>query len=314
MKIDRLLGLDALRGAAAFVVLLSHCIYLFMPNVFGSMDLARMAYLAVDFFFILSGYVIARMLSLRPMGASELIWARYRRFWPVMAVGTAIGLLAFVVDNRSLPDALTLLGGLAMIPVLTNGFIFALNPPAWSIFFELFANVVHAFVRKRPWPFIWLIALTTMAVSKDMGAGPTPEDFLGGFGRVLVSYAMGVLLFEWWRDEPPIKLPPWWSGLMLLLLLPISSTWFYYGFVFIACPLMMASALRWQPRWGTFVGDLSFPLYAVHYPVLLLLHQLGPVIAGLASIGVAWVVVQLGISKPRRRKDPADAKPAEATP
>jgi peptidoglycan/LPS O-acetylase OafA/YrhL len=84
---SRLLGLDALRGAAALLVLwmhlhLSHHVSIYPPR----------GHLAVDFFFMLSGYVMARTYEGHMRGGVWFLRKRIRRLWPTVAAGSLFGL------------------------------------------------------------------------------------------------------------------------------------------------------------------------------------------------------------------------------
>ena len=88
--VRRLHGLDTMRGIAALCVFAFHLhgIYPETPSIWGK------GYLAVDFFMMLSGYVMARTYEERMrggLGAGNFVLIRYRRLWLTMAVGSLIG-------------------------------------------------------------------------------------------------------------------------------------------------------------------------------------------------------------------------------
>ena len=95
---DRLYGLDALRGMAAMVVLFMH--------VFGF----AAGHLAVDFFFMLSGFIMARTyeprLQGRTIGAGQFLMGRYRRLGPAMAAGASTGLAIYLAAGGNRADGL----------------------------------------------------------------------------------------------------------------------------------------------------------------------------------------------------------------
>src|SRR5262245_61697811 len=96
---NRLYGLDALRGVAALAVLFHH-----YEVIFGSTHYFSRAYLAVDVFFMISGYVMARTYEGRlgnSLSAVQFLWIRIKRLWPTMAVGTTIG--AFLMVGKLAP-------------------------------------------------------------------------------------------------------------------------------------------------------------------------------------------------------------------
>lgn len=288
---DRLRGLDALRGVAALIVLFYH--------VAAVYDLGSQpkGYLAVDFFFMLSGFVIARVLENGSRTPLQFMQWRYKRFWLTMAVGTTLGLCFMPGDHwQALP-------GLLLVPIFASKYVFPFNPPAWSIFFELFANAVHAFLRKF-WPVAFVVSLCWLIASGGFGGGPNADNFVRGFARVLVAYSIGVMMFQRWGDSPPVTMPRYSGLLLLVLLLPIRSAWLDFSFVLLICPLVIMSAIRASLPFAAQLGALSFPLYAVHYPVLLAAKAAGvdPFLAAGIAIAVAAGVSVLTVQPLGRRR------------
>ena len=128
-----------LRGIAALCVLGLHVewIYNLSPRLFAK------SYLAVDLFFMLSGYVMARTYEPRmAQGLAPLrfLLTRYRRLWPVMAIGCLIGLPKLFVDTPN-PAVFTAAAtlNLLLLPLPWKELAFPMNIPAWSIFLELAA-------------------------------------------------------------------------------------------------------------------------------------------------------------------------------
>lgn len=281
---SRLHGLDALRGIAALCVLglHVHAIYGGFPDLFGR------AYLAVDFFFMLSGFLMARTYGRRlaaGLGGTAFIALRYRRLWPTMAIGGAIGLIYLWDSTRNLPlFAALALANLALIPVSFQRELFPLNVPAWSVFLELLANLVHGFWlwRLSERGLVWVAAIALIATlgftvyfgTLDLGA--RPESLIAGAARALLSYTIGMILWHRWQSRAPVAVPPLVAaaGLPGLVTLPSLlgiGHWSYdLAFVLIACPLLLAGGLcfvRPSPL-AVWLGNASFPLYAVHFAVL----------------------------------------------
>ncbi len=280
----RLKGLDALRGIAALVVLSYHVAAIFaisgQPN----------GYLAVDFFFMLSGFVIAGVLERTPEAGVEFVCSRYKRFWPTMAAGTAIGL--FVTPYSQWWEALP---GFMLLPIFSSAWVFPLNSPTWSIFFELYANAVHS-VMRRLWPAVFFASLALLIVTGGFGGGPTPGNFFQGFPRVLLSYSLGVMMFQRWTvGGLPLKIPACFGLLLLTLLVPWQSPWLDYSFVLLICPLLIMSGVKESLPFAEKLGALSFPLYAIHYPLLLAGKSLGagPVASAALAIAVAGTIAWL---------------------
>lgn len=292
----RLEGLDALRGIAAFMVLLFH-----VEFAFSLQPHFQRAYLSVDFFFLLSGMVMARQYEGRFSGAGDFLGKRLRRLWPTMAIGALLGAAVFAPQMPPLGAAIACLMGLLFVPWLgSDKGLFPLNPPTWSILFELVANALHALLLHRMRTG-WLLALSAgcMALlgvaARDLDVGAVREDALLGVPRVLMSYALGVAL---WRLRARLPQLPGWLGLGLVPLgivtLPYTGLPPLAGdlaFALLIAPVAVISGLAplgFGRRILLWLGWLSFPLYAVHYPVLMFAGKfIGPLPAMIAAVAVA---------------------------
>ena len=299
----RLTGLDGLRGIAAFSVF-AHHLYMNVHEVSRGA-----AFLSVDFFFMLSGYVMARTYEDRWWGgasAAGFLRARLRRLWPTMAVGGLIGAVAAWM-TYPVPVALPIMLNLAFIPYFVGPRVFPLNGPAWSIFFELAANLLHVLILRRLSPRA-LLAIAAVSAGLivlggfDIGldVGSRPENFLFGLPRVLLSYSIGILLWRWWRDRPPFRIgaPLAFAAMPAFFLFTVAVDGLAWQanllFIAIICPLIVAGGLQFSEasRWAgiaAVAGAMSFPLYAVHAPVMYLVKNLGggwPVSAAMSLLVV----------------------------
>lgn len=302
----RLNGLDALRGIAALMVLGYHATMFYAP----SFTLFSRAYLAVDFFFLLSGFVLARTYEHRMPTASKFVITRYRRLAIPIAFGMLIG--ACYVLGRGWPAwivGLDLFTGLAFLP--TVGWLWPLNRPAWSIYFEVCANAAHAAVFARV-QSRWLLVLVVvcaaiLAAHPDLKVGQE-ETFALGFPRVFMSYTLGILL--WRHNGDNGRLPAWFGYVGLpasLLLFSLLSGRADLAFAIIVSPLVLLAGLSGTSRIGIGLGALSFPLYATHWPVLDFAFHLGatPFVASAVCLAVAALVTavsdrRLGLARSSR--------------
>lgn len=293
----RLTGLDALRGIAALCVLGYH-----LCNEFGVFPWFARSYLAVDFFFMLSGFVMARTYEARLAAGSlstrRFLTVRYRRLWGPIAVGTAIGVVYHFASGPH-PTWYAVVFGMLLIPDLGMLRPYMLNRPAWSILFELFANLLHALLLSRVRTrFLFALAFGAATIlllhTIPIGAiatGIRSADFLAGVPRVLMAYCIGVAL---WRLRLRIPAPPLAATLLLLaglLLVPTGIGW-DFAFVILFCPILIV--LGTTPFGGstaTFLGALSFPLYATHFPVLELGRFAGLDASSAAAIALAVAIV-----------------------
>lgn len=275
---ERLRGLDALRGIAALSVLAYHL------HVFYHTPFFRAGPLAVDFFFMLSGYVMARTYEGRFPTPPSFLWRRFRRFWPTAMVGTAIGLGVLLTWGHVGPVEIML--ALVMLPNPWTGWAFPLNPPVWSLFSELAANFIHGFLARASTRILLaaiaiLTLVNTLAARHAHGliAGPEFASVPLGIARVCLSYFIGVVLYRTWQDRPPLRIPALITALLLPVFLVADKVWWLdIVFVLLVCPLLIAGGLTWDSRWIAKFGTISFPLYAVHYPIM----------AAFALAGIAW--------------------------
>jgi peptidoglycan/LPS O-acetylase OafA/YrhL len=271
-----------MRGIAAFCVFAFHANSLFdaIPDVFAK------GYLAVDFFMMLSGYVMARTYEARMQGGlrvEQFFALRYRRLWLTMAIGSLFGIpYLWLVAGDPVLFAVALVLNLLLIPFPLNNELFPLNIPAWSIFYELAANLTHVVLLRHMSTkvlvgFALLLALPLAYFTSfkgDVDFGAFRLQFGVALVRALVSYSIGVVLWRWWQDDPTIKVPP----MLAIAATPLAMTtplvalgWGYdTAFTLLICPLLMAGGLRMRgaPRWAVLSGMVSFPLYAVHMAVL----------------------------------------------
>lgn len=295
MTQSRLTGLDLLRGIAAVCVVLFHA---------GHAEIGN-AWLAVDFFFMLSGYVMARRYGETlggQLGSVRFVALRFGRLWPTLFFATLIGLPLFAM-TYGWQTTLIAMPNLILLPYLVGGALYPLNVPLWSIAFELVANAMHGGTigRMGRGGKIFVVAgclcvmLVVGIVSHRFAVGFTTDSMILGIPRVLLSYTLGVLLYDLWRDNPPVKVSPF----VTLLAMPLyfgtftAMEWDIWqadlAFVVVGCPLLIAGGLQFDriPQFGAFLGAISFPLYAAHFPILTLIGYAGGGFWAMAIGGIA---------------------------
>ena len=261
--------------------------------VYGGARVFGKGYLAVEFFLMLSGFLMAYAQETRVKDPAGFMAKRYLRLWPTMALGGVIGLPRLFIKSASLGGFFaTAIANLALLPAWWGKFVFALNIPVWTIFYELVANTLHVFVLRhlRLWAIVGGIILLAPAmawIGSEWGSfdvGAKPGDFFAGLPRILFAYLIGTALGRIWRDGSPLPVP----SLLAIPAMPIilaAGWWFkidqswHFDFLFtaIACPLMIAGGLRLTRfhRAAGLLGQLSFPLFAVQMPILEGMQLLG---------------------------------------
>ncbi len=289
-------ALDGLRGVAALAVVTFHfmemAIYDYSKLFIGH------GFLAVDFFFCLSGFVMGYAYDERIAGMGLLRFFRLRliRLHPLVVLGSVLGLVALLADPFAHGHvgyspariAWMFVASILLIPypvMHERSFnLFSLNAPAWSLFWEYIANLVFALflyrLRRR-----WLIGLTMVAavglclVGSRAGAlsgGWSGRTFPDGGARVAFSFLMGLLIF---RSQWIIRSRLGFAAIAVLLVLafvmPYSQgAWVREAFVillyfpFIIALGAGATVTGRTERVCTALGNLSYPLYMTHYSVI----------------------------------------------
>ncbi|WP_343707686.1 acyltransferase [Flavobacterium sp.] len=288
--------LDGLRGIAAFAVVVFH----FMEWIFTdpSQNFIGHGFLAVDFFFCLSGFVIGYAYDDRiaKMGLRNFFISRIIRLHPLVIAGSILGLLAFLFDpfggHLELYSTgkiiLTFICSIFLIPfpvIADRGFnLFSFNAPAWSLFWEYMANIFYAFVLYRiARSFLLLLTiLSAIAIcfvgynSGNLLGGWSGPTFWDGCARISYSFLAGLLIY---RSNWIIKNKLGFGGLTILLLLafimPFSEyNWISEPFVILFYfPLLISLGAGAVLKSGLkkaciFSGQISYPLYMTHYAVL----------------------------------------------
>ena len=230
--------LDGLRCIAALVVVWYHLFEGFATSPIDQR--CNHGYLAVDFFFLLSGFVLSYAYDgrLRSISAAQrlsfgsFLRRRIIRLHPMLLLGLVWGAVAFVLQGSvqwdgtavsSICVIIALLTSLVLIPawpgcpteVRGNGEMFPLNGPMWSLFFEYVASILYGVVLHRlSTKVLYLLALLfagglsafalcNLSESYHIGVGWTLAgmNFPGGLLRVLFSFTMGMYLQRTTRTE-----------------------------------------------------------------------------------------------------------------
>ena len=347
--------LDGLRGVAALTVV---CFHLF--EAYATSHLHQRithGYLAVDFFFILSGFVVGYAYDDRwtKMTVREFLTRRLVRLQPMVVIGALIGAVMFytqgcpVWDVSAVPVAMLLVATLMnafMIPATPGaeirgvGEMYPLNGPAWSLFFEYIGNVLYALFIRR----LSTRALAVLVAAAGCGLavfsvwGPlgdicvgfslTGENIVGGSLRLLFAFPAGLLLSRVFR---PVRVRgAFWIGSLAVVALASvpriggSEHLWMNGVYDALCAVVLFPLIVWIGASGKttdrvtsrickFLGDISYPLYMVHYPFIYLYYAwvknenltFGQSLPGAAalvagSVALAWLCLRF-YDEPVRR-------------
>jgi peptidoglycan/LPS O-acetylase OafA/YrhL len=296
-------SLDALRGIAALAVLFLHGTELLSPGF-----VPQSASLAVDLFFILSGFVLAHAyderLSSGRMSWRDFMAVRLIRLYPMILVGTALGgavlmLGKFHQTHRIEPliDLLVFLGSALLVPVgfamgAANLQAYPLNNPVWSLFFELAVGALYGtrFGRLGKRWIIQVLAVSALCliVSAILWKGTfaqigfaSPLSFLLGFVRVSYPFWAGVALYRFAAlrllPSPPVLVLCLILGSILTL--PFDGKLLSLTIVLFVFPAIVALGARAKVhahliRFCSVLGELSYPVYLIHQPVFRIIRNL----------------------------------------
>jgi peptidoglycan/LPS O-acetylase OafA/YrhL len=220
--------LDGLRGVAALMVVGFHVLESYAISEYGDYScyhqILNHAYLAVDFFFVLSGFVIGYAYDDRwsKMSIANFLKRRIIRLHPMVVFGTLLGVALFyfgasemfplVRETPFWKVLLVALIGLLMIPtpptVDIRGWqeMYTLDAPTWTLAFEYIANVLYALFIRR-FSKTALSVLVFLAACATLYLTLTQGDVIGGwtldrhhlhvgFTRLMFPFFAGLLLYR----------------------------------------------------------------------------------------------------------------------
>ena len=291
MSQQRFTVLDGLRGVAAVAVVLSHAnLELRLPYLLPG------AYLAVDFFFVLSGFVIAHAyesaLEGRRLTGVAFLKLRAIRLGPLAYLGTLIGLAVVLLvpgamgaGAKSSPQfPVIVTTSLLFLPNIVPGIVvmYPLNPPLWTLLYELIANVAYAIAAPRLSTKALALVLVVAAPPMVLATfGPHGANY-AGFARVTYPFFAGVFLHRVWRagKRAPAVHPMVLTAILVTAFFIPGGTPHLRSIVDVSCILVVFPLLVWIgassiPRgfWKRaceLSGEASYPLYVIHFPLVML--------------------------------------------
>ncbi|MEP7144710.1 MAG: acyltransferase [Ferruginibacter sp.] len=304
--------LDGLRGVASLLVVAFH---VFETYSGGNrlIQVINHGYLAVDFFFVLSGFVVSYAYDDRwgKMTQWDFYKRRLIRLHPMVIMGTLIGAALFYFQSCQMfplvsetpvwKMLLVMLAGFTLIPLLPSMDIrgwqemHPLNGPAWSLFFEYIVNILYGlfirkFSKKLLAVFVFLsacllIQYTIMGPQGDVIGGWAVDktQLRIGFTRVLYPFFAGLLLCRIGKLIH-IKGAFWLCSLLITIILCVpriggsGHLWMnglYESFcIIVLFPLIVSIGAggsiksKHSAKVCKFLGDISYPLYITHYPLI----------------------------------------------
>lgn len=303
-------ALDGLRGIFSILVVLFHFDVVYMPQDLFNQFWIRESYVLVDFFFLLSGFVISFHYTNRLNNWTDFAMfmrKRFKRIYPMLFFSSAVFLLFLCTSrftnwnltdmyNRLVAQSRDLLETLLLsnaTPIL--GFGYGINYPSWTVSSEMISYLIFALIclsgtanRKRN-----IIALIFVSCFVFMWINKTYfYNFTWGFVRGLFSFLLGYFLVQ--AEKLNINIPSWTELFVLpviFLLMYVLHAFdssaaskqlfalFAVPVVFSACMLVMIKTRGIFSRWMElplfqFLGQISYSTYLNHALVIMLLPWL----------------------------------------
>jgi peptidoglycan/LPS O-acetylase OafA/YrhL len=282
----RIALLDGLRGLCALLIVFFHF------HLLGE-DRHTHAYLAVDVFFLLSGFVVAGAYEARLKSGGGISWffgVRMARLYPLYVFGLVLGALVALAFHPAPAVGLAFARGLAFLPQRLPGSpaFYALNPVFWSLGAELLINLIYGAggFRLPSWALAAVCAPCALglfvvgAVHGDCnpGANATALDLTSAGLRVGFAFPFGVLAYRWAglikAHVTPLSPAVLIAAVVVLLTSPLRA-WAYDPLVMtLALPLLFVAFVAAPAVQGRaeracdILGRLSYPLYVCHYPLI----------------------------------------------
>ena len=303
--------LDGLRGVAAIMVVSFHIFEAHAASRFT--QLINHGYLAVDFFFLLSGFVVGYAYDDRwgKMNIGAFFKRRLVRLQPMVIMGSIIGAACFYFQDGVMWPTIHLVPVWKMLLVMLVGFtllplplsmdirgwteMHPLDGPAWSLYFEYIANILYAlFVRKFSKTALAILVVLSGAALVHLAVTGPNGDVIGGwalepvqmrigFTRMMYPFFAGLLLSRLGKLTH-IKHAFFWCSLLIIIVLAIprignSQQLWMNGlydslsiiFMFPLIVYLGASGKvkgKAATRLCKFLGDISYPIYITHYPLI----------------------------------------------
>ncbi|MCE3289203.1 MAG: acyltransferase [Caulobacter sp.] len=302
-------ALDGWRGLCALWIVLYH--FRAVSHVYDWLWV-RTGDIAVDFFFVLSGFVIAHAYGDRLGGANarlQFLVRRFGRLYPLhiatLAIVFGLELGRYLVSLRTgaqlgrpafSEDTSPLALGLNVLLVHAWGFLhnFTWNVPSWSISVEWALCLLTALlsVLRRPLLVAGVFATAGFLAIAWMSALPTfPFEGHSALARGVYGFFLGVIVYHLHRrlGDTALMKTGWleWLAPVILALTVV----FKHEQVFVVPPLLFAALvfifasqsgpisrlLTWRPF--AFFGEISYSIYLVHYVIVLVVFG-GAVVLG----------------------------------
>ncbi len=305
--------LDGLRGVAAAMVVAFHLLEAHSGGNHLN-QIINHGYLAVDFFFMLSGFVIGYAYDDRwnRMSTGTFFKRRLIRLQPMVVMGSIVGAALFWFQDAPCYPAmegvsvgavlLVMLLGCTLLPLPLKWDIrgwmemHPLNGPAWSLYYEYIGNLLYAlFIRRLGKAALTVLVAIAACFTVHRCLTAPAGDIVGGWAlnweqqyvgliRLMYPFFGGLLLSRLGWLIRTRKNAFWWCSLMIIVVLSVpriggeDGYWMnglYEAFCIICIfPVIVSMGAggritgRHSAAVCKFLGDISYPVYITHYPLV----------------------------------------------
>jgi peptidoglycan/LPS O-acetylase OafA/YrhL len=312
--VPRLKSLDCLRGIAALGVVIWHYQFYFhaRPLYAVLLPLYTNGQLAVDTFFVISGFVLSYVYAERVTTATGFLFfivKRIARLYPLhlvtlLAVAGMFGMLYRKTGTYGVlyvpSDAYHFALNLVLLQYVGAQVTYSFNGPAWSISTEFWINMLFGALLTWRRRFIVPISLAIVAgasatllyISREWSIAPKLDGWIEvELIRTAADFFCGVLVHRAWRRWRRMNL---WGSVALgagtaITVVAMNSRHSSGSGAYLemAGALGGGSLLVWGctcSRWaqsiggswaGRWIGDVSYSIYLWHFPVALVFMLLG---------------------------------------
>lgn len=301
-------SIQFLRGFAAFVVVFYHIggyikrnfAVTFLGDFFG------FGFAGVDLFFLISGFIIhftSKQYLGKPNYWREYLKKRFFRVFPIYwIVMTTLFLLGWFFSNILQKEVLNTAYPHTFSAYFQTYFLvpyhFAINPVTWTLSYELFFYLVFSILilSKRLW-FISVFILLGSVINMVFGNSFNNKYFDFVFSGYNLEFALGFLISQYYEkikiSDALAFLLLGWAFLILITLGAEISDYDYLervlvfglpsGLILFALLNIEANGTFFVPKFAILLGDVSYVLYLIHFPMLLLLNKIPSILGSTLS-------------------------------
>jgi len=280
-------------------------------TVFGFKGIG--AYYAVNFFFMISGFYMAMVLNEKYKDISPVHFykSRFFRLFPVYYVGLILSLLVSFEVITSFYNQLSI--GSKFFFIFQNLFIFGqdlsysicaktitnhcaaaasltINPPAWSLAVELGFYLIAPFIlksEKKTFFYIvvgciYLLSINSL-VLPSLPIGFLRDSILHTFNYTsyassFIFFGSGALAYHLNKKKTNLH---YFAAILIIILLAFTETimpFWHLLFISLAIPVIFSYTAK--NKLDRVVGELSYPAYILHFPILLFFRPIMPALQG----------------------------------